>query len=188
MATEIGRRLLHTRQVICKGYLRDDGLFEFEGVLEDSKTQAHSLNYKHIAVGEPVHLMRIVMTVDAERVIREIQVKTEAAPTPFCAEVNPAYTALQGLKIAPGFKKKVAECVGGEAGCTHLTELLGRMATTVYQTIATLKYESERRSEAVIGTDNRWVIGGCHAYRVGSEGARRLAVDRDGAGKSGDDL
>ncbi|MCY1294550.1 hypothetical protein D9M70_438500 [compost metagenome] len=70
------------------------------------------------------------------------------------------------------------ERVGGERGCTHLTELLGPMATTVYQTLSMLAYGAQRERVAVDPhtqfAGNRWVIGSCHGYRNGGEAAQRL--------------
>lgn len=45
--------------------------------------------------------------------IRELQVRSEAAPTPYCAEGNANYDALLGLKIGAGFTKRVRALVGG---------------------------------------------------------------------------
>ncbi|MNN38589.1 hypothetical protein D3C81_1525950 [compost metagenome] len=173
---EIGRRLLHTRQVTCRGYLRDDGLFEFEGTLQDTKPRETWLSFKQIAAGEPVHLMHIVMTVDADFVIHDVRTHSEATPTPYCAVSKAVYDSLHGLTIGPSFKKRLAERVGGEKGCTHLNELLGRMATTVYQTITLLEYDAEYRKanpDFQPGLQE-WVAGTCHAYREDGDVVRVL--------------
>ncbi|AYC32404.1 DUF2889 domain-containing protein [Pseudomonas cavernae] len=172
------RRLLHTRQVTCTGYLREDGLFEFEGRLRDTKSYDTTLLFSSIPANEPVHQMLIVMTVDQDLLIHDLKAVTEAGPTPFCSQINGAYAALKGLRIGSGFKKRLLERVGGEQGCTHLTELLGPMATTVYQTVSMLAYGSRREQAAVDRAGefagNQWVIGTCHGYRSDGEAVKRL--------------
>ncbi|MBO3273994.1 DUF2889 domain-containing protein [Pseudomonas sp. Milli4] len=172
------RRLLHTRQVSCEGYLREDGLFEFEGRLRDTKSYDTTLLFSSISANQPVHQMLMIMTVDRDLVIHDLKAVTEAGPTPFCRQINGAYAALKGLRIGPGFKKRLLERVGGEQGCTHLTELLGPMATTVYQTVSMLAYGTPRERAAVDRASefagNKWVIGTCHAYQRGGEAERRL--------------
>src|ERR1700755_706564 len=59
------RRLMHRRSVECLGYLRDDGLWEVEARLVDSKPFArndrrHGLRQP----GDPVHDIRLRLAVD----------------------------------------------------------------------------------------------------------------------------
>ncbi len=173
----VTRQRLHTRQVSCIGYLRSDGLFEIEGRLLDTKTMPSSTPFKDIPTGTPYHQMVVIMTVDSEFVIQQLQALTEVGPTPYCAQVNAAYAGLKGVKIGPGFKKQVARVVGGTLGCTHLTELLGPMATTLFQTTYQFKRDAERQRMSSDPHYNRpkpWVIGTCHVYQEGSEASRRI--------------
>jgi len=174
-SSEPGRTPLHTRQVTCSGYLRDDGLIDIDGHLLDIKHQDHNAYYKLIPAGAPVHQMRVRLTADLQFVIHNLEAVTEDAPTPYCPQVADVYKRLIGLKIGPGFKKQVAQRVGGAQGCTHLTELLGPMATTLYQSTFDLIWNAERQRAAsdpdyVIPTP--WVIGTCHAYRQDGEAVR----------------
>ncbi len=139
--TAPARRLLHTREIVCHGYLRDDGLVDVESTMRDISPGGSDLFFKPLGPGEDLHRMRIVLTVDSALMIRAIQVRTEAAPTPWCAESNAIYDMLVGLKIGPGFTKKVRALVGGAKGCTHLTELMGPAATTAMQTLFALGRE-----------------------------------------------
>ncbi|HCF6450017.1 DUF2889 domain-containing protein [Pseudomonas aeruginosa] len=172
-----GRRLLHTRQITCTGYLRDDGLIELEGRLLDTKPSDLVDVYRIVRAGEPLHQMRVVMVVDKEFVIRKISALTEAAPTPECPGIASAYAALEGLRIGPGFTRQVKARMGGAQGCTHLTELLGPMATTLYQSGMPLQVEAMRQraiAEPGYEPPKPFVIGACHAYRVDGEPAWRL--------------
>ncbi|MNJ19602.1 hypothetical protein D3C77_139250 [compost metagenome] len=133
----------------------------------------HSL----IVAGGTLHQMTLLMTVDVDLVIQHIEARSEVVPTPYCQQISHAYAALKGLKVGPGFKKRVAERVGGIHGCTHLTELLGPMATTLIQTTAPLLRETLRLRETAepgFKRPKHWVIDTCHAYRADGEAVQRL--------------
>ncbi|MNR01602.1 hypothetical protein D3C85_1174120 [compost metagenome] len=152
----------------CTGYLRDDGLIDIEGSLLDTKHHDHDAYYKFVPAGTALHRMLIVMTVDLQFVIHDLQAVTQDAPTPFCPEIVDAYKSLVGLQVGPGFKKRVAERVGGIKGCTHLTEMLGPMATTLIQSTFDLLRDAERERAAshpdyVAATP--FFVGTCNAHR-----------------------
>ncbi|MNO98998.1 hypothetical protein D3C76_907600 [compost metagenome] len=175
-SSEPTRQPLHTRQVTCTGYLRDDGLIDIDGHLLDTKHHDHDAYYKFIAAGTPVHRLRIVMTVDLQFVIQDLVAFTDDTPTPFCPEIVESYKSLVGLKVGPGFKKKVAERVGGIKGCTHLTEMLGPMATTLYQSTFDLLREAEREHAASnpdYVAPTPFFVGTCHAHRPDKEAVRK---------------
>ncbi|MNC32850.1 hypothetical protein D3C75_812230 [compost metagenome] len=174
------RQLLHTRNVTCTGYLRSDGLFDIEGRLLDTKGCDTDMPFGTIAAGGALHQMYILMTVDSNLVIQHVEARSEVTPAPMCKQISHAYAALKGLKVGAGFKKKVAERVGGERGCTHLTELLGPMATTLIQTTAPLLREQMRLRETRepgFKRPKHWVIGTCHTYRTDGEAVRTLWPD-----------
>lgn len=185
MSDAPSRQLLHSRQVECRGYLRSDGLFEIEGHLLDSKPREYTLSFKTIAAGEPLHQMWLRLVVDGSLLIHHCEAVTEDAPTPFCSEINGAYAALAGLRIGPGFKKRVLQRLGGERGCTHLTELLGPLATTAVQTVSLSIQEDEQQ---ITGGEqinpHQWVVGGCHVYRADGEAVRMLEPRK--VGEKGD--
>ena len=66
VANGTGRRLMHTRTVECNGYLRDDGLWEVEARLVDTKpfTQAGDHYREELKPGDPVHDIRLRLAVD----------------------------------------------------------------------------------------------------------------------------
>lgn len=174
------RRLLHTRQVTCTGYLRSDGLFDIEGRLLDTKGCDTEMPFGTIPAGGTLHQMHLLMTVDSDLVIQHVEARSEVVPTPYCAQISHAYAALKGVKIGAGFKKRIAERVGGIQGCTHLTELLGPMATTLIQTTAPILRERmllRERQEAGFKRPKHWVIGTCHTYRHDGEVVRTLWPD-----------
>ncbi|MNJ19466.1 hypothetical protein D3C77_137880 [compost metagenome] len=172
------RTLLHTREIRCQGFARSDGLFEIEGRLQDLTNAATDLPFHSVAEGGTIHDMRLVMTLDAEMVIQHIAATTAVGASPFCAEISTAYSQLKGLKIAAGFKRNMKAIVGGAGGCTHLSELLERMANTAMQTLfstyraqSSLRSASSQKREVAV---RPWVVGTCHAYREDGDAVRLL--------------
>lgn len=128
------RRLVHTRKIDCNGYLREDGMIEVESVMRDISPHGSDLFFKTLGPNEDLHHMQITLTLDTRLMIHHVQVLTQAAPTPWCAEGNAVYDGLIGMQVGPGFTRKVRELAGGAKGCTHMTELMGPVATTAMQT------------------------------------------------------
>jgi hypothetical protein len=131
------REPLHRRRIEITGYKREDGLFDIEGHLVDAKDLPFPVGGVLRAPGEPVHDMWLRIAVDREFRIVEAEARTDGMPYPgTCDGIAPAYAKLVGLTIGPGYLRYVKERLGGLAGCTHLTELAGSLATAAYQTFA----------------------------------------------------
>ena len=62
-------------------------------------------------------------------------------------------------RIAPGFTALTQRRVGGICGCTHVSELLNRMTTVAFQTIAPLRPTGQ--------PPTRRLVNSCYAYREG---------------------
>jgi hypothetical protein len=174
------RRLAHTRQIVCTGYVRSDGLFDIEGRMIDTKTDHADLLFKQVPAGEAIHAMCVILTIDDQRVIRHIEARTDSAPTPYCAEINSAYARLEGVVIGAGFMKEVKARLGGTAGCTHLTELLGPVATTAIQTLMGVGTRRTTRPSR----DAASMLDACHAWRADGEVARFERLSRQGEATS----
>lgn len=168
------RTLRHTRQIQCRGYHRADGLFDIEAEMQDTTPLPTSLPFASVPAGGQIHHMRFTMTIDAELVIRGIEARTETGPTPWCAAINAAYSALTGLRIGKGFHREAKARLGGADGCTHLTELLGPLATTAMQTVMSIQRDAtpwHTKLEGLGPMAKPWILGTCHAYREGGEAA-----------------
>jgi hypothetical protein len=150
------RKLLHRRTVIAEGYRREDGLYDIEGHLTDVKGYEFHVSGGTKVAGEPIHDMWLRITIDDHMIIHEAEARTEAQPYPgACETITPYYASLKGLRIAPGFTKAVKEKFSGVRGCTHLTELIGTLATVAFQT---------RYGSAESGSDQKPPhLDGCHA-------------------------
>ena len=56
--------------------------------------------------------------------IRQAELEMREVPQPCCHEIEPAVKDLEGLKIGPGFSRRVREILGGRRGCINLLHLV----------------------------------------------------------------
>ena len=133
----VPRQDLHHRDITVRGYKRDDGLFDIEGHLHDTKAVDFNVASGRRKAGESLHSMWLRITIDRTLTIVDAEASTDAMPyVGYCDQIAPDYKKLIGLAIRPGFSSRVKELLGGTSGCTHITDLIGIVATTAFQTIA----------------------------------------------------
>jgi Protein of unknown function (DUF2889) len=131
------RDKLHTRDIQICGYRRADGLYDIEAQLADAKSYGFvNRDRGYVEAGEQLHGMWLRLTLDEDMRIVASEAATDHAPYAVCPTAAPAFAALAGLQIKPGFLREATHRVGGTAGCTHLRELLQQMATVAFQTIS----------------------------------------------------
>jgi len=147
------RKLLHTREIRCCGYERDDGLWDIEGVITDVKTYSfETIDRGTVGAGIPIHEMHVRLTIDDNLKVHDIEATTELSPFKICPEIASGVKKLIGERVASGWTRLVQERIGGVAGCTHIMQLiLGPLATTVYQTVYPAM--AKRRRDAGIAED-----------------------------------
>lgn len=159
-STNTGRRRLHTRTITIDGYEREDGLFEIEGHLTDIKH--FDINATHFSrkAGDPVHDMKIRLTLDGEMKIVDAIAVTDGMPYENeCNKITPDYREkLQGQKIAAGFRVFLAGLFGKLKGCAHMTELLGSMAPAAIQSMY-----GHGRAKIPDPNKKPFQLDGCHA-------------------------
>ncbi|MFO1415269.1 MAG: DUF2889 domain-containing protein [Burkholderiales bacterium] len=135
-----GRTEMHLRRIEMRGYRRDDGLYEIEGRITDTKSYPHTIEERgEVQAGERIHDMWVRLVVDEQLVVHDVVAATDAMPYGECAGGPATMKAIVGAQIRAGWSMVVKERLGGAKGCTHLMELLIPMATTAYQTIAPLR-------------------------------------------------
>ena len=133
----VAREPIHTRAIEIRGFKREDGLFDIEGHLVDTKPYDFKLAAGLRPAGEPVHGMWLRITVNRELVIVDAAAATDDMPyVGECDKATPHYRKLVGLAIRPGYHQKLKELFGGVRGCTHITELAGAVATAAFQSMA----------------------------------------------------
>lgn len=132
---KVERTKTHTRQILIEGYKRQDGLWDIEGYIKDVKTHDHKLVSHVHPANKPIHEMTLRITIDNSLTIVEAEAMSHSTPySPVCERITPEYAKLKGVQIKGGFRSRVAELFGGTKGCTHITELIGTMATAAIQT------------------------------------------------------
>ena len=161
------RQRLHLRRVSYEGFRRDDGLFDIEARLVDTKDYDYPLSTGTRSKDLPVHQMVIRVTIDRRFEVVDIEASTEEMPYPgHCDQITPEYKQLIGSNLLKGFRKSIAEKMGGVKGCTHLSELLGYLPTAAVQTFA-----GERR-ETIDDGRKPFQLDSCHALATNGEAVR----------------
>jgi hypothetical protein len=156
----MSRSPIHSRTITCNSFKREDGLYDIEAQMVDSKSYSFtSHDHGEVKAGQPVHDMRIVATIDADYLIHAIEVEMAATPFRFCPTIAPDFSALAGTRIGKGWHKQIIARFGGVQGCTHVVELLRTVGTVAYQTLANLRHTPETLPEKPAH------IGTCHALK-----------------------
>lgn len=133
----VPREPLHTRRIEIQGYKREDGLYDIEARLTDTKPYDFRLAAGVRPAGEAIHDMWLRITVDRNLVIVDAAAAMDAMPyVDHCGAIVPAYRKLAGVAIRPGYQQRVKELFGAVRGCSHLSELALSLATAAFQTMA----------------------------------------------------
>jgi hypothetical protein len=149
LSPAVPREAVHKRQINCNGFVRADGLYDIEAELTDHKTYDFPSDFRGTVTPDlAVHHMVLRITIDRDRVIQHAEAITITGPYAVCPTANAVFDNLVGLQIGPGWRRKVQAAIGGRHGCTHITELLGPVATIAYQTL----YGEEARQKRQSGT------------------------------------
>jgi hypothetical protein len=166
------RTHLHTRAVVYRGYQREDGLWDIEAEMTDTKTYPLDRSERgDMPPGTPIHGMAIRATVDDDMTIREIATSSDHTPFAECQQGVDPMQQMVGVTMGPGWRQASEKALGGTRGCTHLRELLFNMATAAYQTVPEYRARLRRQS----GTPEAENAG--PPYHVG----KCIAWDFDGA-------
>jgi hypothetical protein len=173
------RSFVTARAIRCEGFRRDDGLWEVEAHLADTRSYESPTPFRAtVRVGEPFHAMGLRLAFDDQREIHEIEVAIDSHPFPECPSVTPNFQRLVGLRMGAGFGKQVQARLGGEEGCTHVLTLLTNMATVAVQTLGSqIRWNDRASAERVYGLDPDGkppVVGACRGYGRSGEMVRRI--------------
>jgi len=142
------REHLHTRTVTCRGYLRQDDLWDIEGHIVDVKTYPFDNEWRgRVETGTPVHEMWVRLTIDDRMEIKACAVATDHSPFQICPDILPNFQRLVGMKIGHGFTREVRAALGGPQGCTHIVEMLQQVATVAYQTTVAKRAQELRKRQ-----------------------------------------
>jgi hypothetical protein len=168
------RTELTKRDIVCRAFVRQDGLIDVEGSLFDVRGYDTDNRWRGVVrAGNPVHAMHVRLTLGDDRIVRAVAVAMEQAPFPVCREVEPNLQRLVGLAIGSGFNREMHSRIGHTAGCTHIVTLVQALANVAVHALA-----GKARHAGASSTDLS-VFGGrlpgrpplidtCHSYAAGS--------------------
>ncbi|MEJ5128106.1 DUF2889 domain-containing protein [Comamonas sp. MYb21] len=126
----------HLRDVRYRSFEREDGLWDVEGELVDTKAYDLVLSgERKRKAGEPIHHMWIRCTIDTTLTVVAIEVAMDAHPLGECPLALPAMQKMVGCCMARGWRKAIEANLGNIEGCTHMRELLFNMATAAFQSV-----------------------------------------------------
>lgn len=96
------RQLIHTRSIACHGYQRQDGRWDIEATLTDTKSYSFANRDRDgIAAGEPIHLMRIRLTLDDDLVVLAAGPRRTPARSRSAAISRPSFPPCSACRLAP---------------------------------------------------------------------------------------
>lgn len=171
---ECERELLHTRQITCSAYRRNDGYWEIEAAVSDLKSEEVAFRSREsVKPGEFIHSMTICFLIDESDTVQEVCARMVTGPWRECAEVENSYSRLRGLRIGPGFQRHVRERIGRGQGCSHITDLITQVGNTYLQASWPLRVV---RQTAIDANPQNWLdplavgfVGECYAWRRDGE-------------------
>ena len=173
------RRPIHTRRISFQGFLRDDGLWDIDCELSDTKAYTIQMRERgQLEAGDPVHLLRVRLTIDDGFTIRDVQTAADAAPFDECQlAAHAPMRKLIGLTMGPGWRKKIEGAIGGVAGCTHLRELVFNAATAAFQMVPHHREVERGSNSPPRNTDGKppFYMGQCMTWAFDGPVVQRLA-------------
>ena len=175
----VPRQPVHTRRIAFEGFLRDDGLWDIDCELSDTKAEAIQMRERGVLpAGEPVHLLRVRLTVDDSLTIRDVQAATVNVPFPEChVPAQEPMRKLVGLTMGPGWRKAIDGAIGGVGGCTHLRELVFNAATAAFQMIPHYRatHGGKKDELPAAGGKPPFYMGQCMTWAFDGPVVQRLA-------------
>ena len=114
LSPPVNRALRHRRAITAEAYLRDDGLWDIEARLTDTKPRDIELAGNRIRPeGQPLHDLWLPVTIDLRLNIVDAEACSDWVPYPtHCDTIGPAYRQLIGLNLTKGFRKAVRDRLG----------------------------------------------------------------------------
>lgn len=124
------RREVHHRSIDLRVYQRDDGLFEAETRLVDTKPFPFKRLTAAVAPpGQALHDLWLRVVLDDEFTVRDVVASSDSTPFAICPQAGAALKALVGERIGRGWSRVIREKLERTDNCTHLVELLQPLAT-----------------------------------------------------------
>lgn len=176
LSVPVNRALRHRRAITAEAYLREDGLWDIEARLTDTKPRDIPLAGGGVRPeGQPLHDLWLRVTIDVQLNVVDAEACSDWVPYPgHCDTIGPAYRKLIGLNLKKGFRKAVRERLGSVAGCTHLTELASVLPTTAIQAFAGEVFRIRDGAADDGNSEPPYQLHGCHALHFEGEVVRQF--------------
>ena len=157
----------HTRTINIEAFARDDGLWDLDAQITDTKTRDSSLASGVRFAGSPIHELNLRITIDTDMTIVDAEAVSDAVPYPgFCNTIGPDYKKLVGLNLLRQFRFGVNDRLAGMKGCTHITELAQLLPTAAIQAFAGDVIDTRDGADDTNFTEKPFQLDRCHALRV----------------------
>jgi hypothetical protein len=163
----IRRALKHTRTINIQAFARDDGLWDLDAQITDSKTKDIALASGLRPVGSAIHDLTLRITIDTSLNIVDAEAVSDAVPYPgFCNTIGPDYKKLTGLNLMHQFRQGLSARMSGINGCTHLTELAQILPTAAIQAFAGDVINTRDCANDIPDSPQPFQLDRCHALRL----------------------
>ena len=157
----------HTRAISIEAFARDDGLWDLDAQITDTKTRDSKLASGLRPAGSPIHDLWLRITIDTEMTIVDAEAVSDAVPYPgFCNTIGPDYKKLIGLNLLRQFRFGVNDRLAKVNGCTHITELAQLLPTAAIQAFAGDVIDTRDGADDSHFTEKPFQLDRCHALRV----------------------
>lgn len=161
------RALKHTRTINIQAFARDDGLWDLDAQITDTKTRDITLASGIRPIGSALHDLSLRITIDTNFTIVDAEAVSDAVPYPgFCNTIGPDYKKLIGLNLMQQFRQGVKTRLSGINGCTHITELAQILPTAAVQAFAGDVIDTRDGASNSEHSQQPFQLNRCHALRL----------------------
>ena len=161
LSAPVAREHLHTRTYDFRGYKREDGLWDIEGRIVDTKTYGFPNRHRgEVGAGEPVHDMSVRLTLDDSFTVIDIEATTDSSPFDICPQATPNFKIIKGEQMKKGWHQRLKDLLGNTHGCTHIVEMIGSMGTVAFQTMYHARSDAKHEKA---GTKRPGILDTCYA-------------------------
>ena len=164
----VRRREMHMRRIEMRAFAREDGLWDIEAHLRDEKPFAYvDPGRGRQAPGDAVHDIRVRLTLDNDRIVRDVGVEMGSMPFGTCHEIKDSLRPLIGERVGRGWRQ-ILKKIPRNATCAHVHEVLVPMATVVHQGMSMGRDPDEKVAIVPDTTlaQQPFFVDDCHSWRA----------------------
>lgn len=163
----VRRMRKHTRAIHIEAFAREDGLWDIDACITDTKTRDIPLASGVRLANTPIHELWLRLTIDTQFNIVAVEAVSDAVPYPgYCDTIGPDYRKMVGLNLLSGFRHQLKQILSGTHGCTHLTELAQILPTAAVQAFAGEVLDTRDGDAADLQSHKPFQLDRCHALRT----------------------